>query len=159
MLFSQLFKWFDATLISQIIRDSTYIFPVVEVLHLFGLTLLLGTVTRRRHADARRRHAPAVRFRSGRRSSLPWSVGAAIRHHRQRHSAFPVGSHEVLRQCGFSLQNVVPARRHHFVFRDPAQNHFARFAHESRAQMKVIAVLSLVLWYGVAIAGRAIAFV
>ena len=35
------FKWCDATLISQIIRNSTYIFPVVEVLHLFGLTLLL----------------------------------------------------------------------------------------------------------------------
>jgi hypothetical protein len=30
---------------------------------------------------------------------------------------------------------------------------------ESSAQMKIVAVLSLVFWYGVALAGRAIAFV
>src|SRR4051794_34997302 len=40
-----LFKWFDATTIGVIIRNSTYIFPVVEVVHLFGITLLLGTIT------------------------------------------------------------------------------------------------------------------
>ena len=40
-----LFKWFDATTIGVMIRNSTYIFPVVEVVHLFGITLLLGTLT------------------------------------------------------------------------------------------------------------------
>jgi hypothetical protein len=41
----ELFEWVNNTWISQAIRDSTYIFPVVEVFHLFGLTLLLGIVT------------------------------------------------------------------------------------------------------------------
>src|ERR1700685_3730138 len=77
MSFLPLFKWFDATLISQIIRNSTYIFPVVEVLHLFGLTLLLGTVT---VVDLR---ILGVGMRRQSVSELasqltPWSVGAAI---------------------------------------------------------------------------------
>jgi hypothetical protein len=39
------FKWCDATWIGEVIRQSTTIFPVIEVLHLFGLTILLGTLT------------------------------------------------------------------------------------------------------------------
>jgi len=39
------FKWCDATAISSYIRSSTTIFPVIEVVHLFGLTILLGTLT------------------------------------------------------------------------------------------------------------------
>ena len=72
-----LFRWLDATLVSQIIRHSTYIFPVVEVFHLLGLTLLLGTVT---VVDMRilgfglRRQSV-----SGLASALaPWSLGAAL---------------------------------------------------------------------------------
>lgn len=38
------FQWCDNTIISQAIRDSKYAFPVIENLHLFGLTVLLGTL-------------------------------------------------------------------------------------------------------------------
>src|SRR4051812_45040193 len=72
-----LFKWFDATWISRVIRDSTYIFPVVEVLHLFGLTLLLGTVTvismRMLGFGMRRQSVSEVAAQL-----MPWSVGAAV---------------------------------------------------------------------------------
>src|ERR1700682_2733413 len=39
------FRWADHTFISQWIRDSTWVFALIEVFHLFGLTLLLGTLT------------------------------------------------------------------------------------------------------------------
>ena len=38
------FHWFEATRIAIYGRHSTYFFPSVEVVHLFGLTLLLGSV-------------------------------------------------------------------------------------------------------------------
>src|SRR5580658_524296 len=38
-------QWLDTTTIGNIIKESTLIFPIVEVFHLFGLTLLLGTIT------------------------------------------------------------------------------------------------------------------
>jgi hypothetical protein len=38
------FQWFEATRIGIYGRHSAYFFPSVEVVHLLGLTLLLGTV-------------------------------------------------------------------------------------------------------------------
>jgi len=37
-------QWLDTTTIGNIIKESTYIFPVVEVVHLFGLTREPGAV-------------------------------------------------------------------------------------------------------------------
>src|ERR1700688_3674010 len=39
-----LFRWLDTLSISSRIRESVYLFPAIEVLHLFGLVMLLGTV-------------------------------------------------------------------------------------------------------------------
>src|ERR1700722_1597944 len=39
-----LFRWFDGTTIGAGIRNSTYWFPAIEVVHLLGLALLYGCV-------------------------------------------------------------------------------------------------------------------
>ena len=157
MNFLPLFKWFDATLISQIIRNSTYIFPVVEVLHLFGLTLLLGTVTvvdMRILGFGMRRQSV-----SDLASALtPWSVGAAIvtivsgillflseAMKCYGNAAFPY-------KMWFLLGGIIL----YFLTQRRLTSPASRM---NPALLKVIAVLSLILWYGVAIAGRAIAFV
>src|SRR5438874_2120889 len=41
----QFFRWADHLWIATFIRDSTWIFALLEVFHLFGLTLLLGTMS------------------------------------------------------------------------------------------------------------------
>src|SRR5579863_5827911 len=152
-----LFRWFDATPISKLIRDSTYIFPVVEVLHLFGLTLLLGTVTvialRMLGVGMRRQSVADVASQL-----TPWSVGAAIltivsgillflseAMKCYSNAAFPF-------KMWFLLGGIIL----YFVTHHRVSSPTSRL---SAGQMKVIAVLSLILWYGVAIAGRAIAFV
>ena len=38
------FKWFDDSWVATGIRGNTYTFPLIEVIHLLGLTLLLGSV-------------------------------------------------------------------------------------------------------------------
>ena len=38
------FQWCDATAVGQAIRDSRFLFPIIESLHLFALTVLLGAV-------------------------------------------------------------------------------------------------------------------
>lgn len=153
----QLFRWFDATPISLIIRNSTYIFPVVEVLHLFGLTLLLGTVTvvdMRILGFGMRRQSV-----SDLASALtPWSVGAAIltivsgillflseAMKCYGNAAFP---YKMWLLLGGIILYFLTQRR----ITSPTST-------MSSGWMKLIAVLSLFLWYGVAIAGRAIAFV
>ncbi len=152
-----LFRWFDATPVSQIIRNSIYIFPVVEVFHLLGLTLLLGTVT---VVDMRilgfglRRQSI-----SGLASALaPWSLGAAVltmvtgvllflseAMKCYDNAAFPY-------KMWFLLGGIIL----YFLTQRKITSPESRM---SPGMMKVIAALSLILWYGVAIAGRAIAFV
>lgn len=38
------FKWCDGTWIGEVIRGSKYLFPVIEAIHLLGLTVLLGVM-------------------------------------------------------------------------------------------------------------------
>jgi hypothetical protein len=152
-----LFKWFDATPISIVIRDSTYIFPVVEVLHLFGLTLLLGTVTvvdmRMLGVGMRRQSVSEVASQL-----TPWSVGAAIL---TIVSGFLLFLSEAMKCYGnaafpykmwFLLGGIIL----YFITQRKITAPGSRL---SPGQLKIIAILSLILWYGVAIAGRAIAFV
>jgi hypothetical protein len=153
----QLFRWFDATWISQVIRNSTYIFPVVEVFHLLGLTLLLGTVTvvdlRMLGLGMRRQSVSDLAAQL-----TPWSVGAALltivtgillflseAMKCYGNAAFPY-------KMWFLLGGIIL----YFLTQRRINAPDSRL---SPGQLKVIAVVSLVVWYGVAIAGRAIAFV
>jgi hypothetical protein len=40
----ELFQWFYATPIAETIRNSTWLFPVIEAFHLLGLALTIGSV-------------------------------------------------------------------------------------------------------------------
>jgi len=153
----QLFKWFDATPISLIIRNSTYIFPVVEVFHLLGLTLLLGTVTvvDMRILGVGMRRQSVADLAS---ALTPWSVGAAVL---TIVSGILLFLSEAMKCYGnaafpykmwFLLGGIIL----YFLTQRKLTSPASRM---NPGLLKAIAVLSLILWYGVAIAGRAIAFV
>jgi len=150
-------KWCNETWVSQVIRDSTYIFPVVEVFHLFGLTLLLGIVTvvdlRILGFGMRRQSISQV---AG--ALAPWGVGAALltivtgillflseATKCYTNQAFPW-------KMWFLLAGIVLYLLTHRGITSPDSK-------MSPAVMKVVALLTMILWYGVAVAGRAIAFV
>ncbi len=149
------FKWCDSTWISQVIRDSTNIFPVVEVFHLFGLTLLLAVVTvvdiRILGFGLRRQSIQTVA-----KGLEKWGVGAALltittgillflseAMKCYANQAFPY-------KMWFLLAGIV---LYFLTHRGITKNTM------SLGMMKVVAVLTLFVWYGVALAGRAIAFV
>ncbi len=152
-----LFQWFDSTTIGNVIRESTYIFPVVEVFHLFGLTLLLGTLTitdlRMLGVGMRRQSVAEVATQLA-----PWSIWGAVvtiisgillflseAMKCYDNAAFPWKMWFLL--AGILLYLLVQRR----ITRPGANT--------NPALLKTVAVLSLVFWYGVAVAGRAIAFV
>lgn len=152
-----LFEWFDSTTIGNVIRDSTYIFPVVEVFHLFGLTLLLGTLTitdlRMLGIGMRRQSIAEVSTQLA-----PWTIWGAVvtilsgillflseAMKCYGNAAFPWKMWFLL--AGILLYLFVQRR----ITRPGAR--------VGPATLKIVAILSLVFWYGVAVAGRAIAFV
>jgi hypothetical protein len=151
------FQWLDTTMIGNTIRDSTYIFPVVEVFHLFGLTLLLGTLTitdlRILGLGMRRQSIAEVASQLA-----PWTIWGAVvtiasgillflseAMKCYANAAFPWKMWMLLAGVLLYLFVQLPITR--------------KNSRTNPALLRAVAVLSLLFWYGVAVAGRAIAFV
>jgi hypothetical protein len=151
-----LFHWFEATGIGGFGRRSAYFFPVVEVVHLLGITLLLGAalvLNLRLLGAAMRRQSIAEIARAI--APLLWS-GVAL----------AVGSGLLLFvteavKCYYNaafwykmglLSSAV-------VFQLLVRRRLEGAPPASAALVKGAAAISLALWFGVAVAGRAIAFV
>lgn len=151
----EFFKWCDVTWIGRAIRESTYIFPVVEVLHLFGLTLLLGIVTvvdlRILGVGMKRQSIPALST-----ALAPWGVGAALITIVSGILLFLSEAMKCYSNAAFpyKIWLLLGAIVLYFLTHRGIAN-----SRMSLGMMKVVAVLTLLLWFGVAIAGRAIAFV
>lgn len=152
-----LFTWFENTWLGEIIRDSTWAFAAFEVVHLLGLTVLLGTVTvvnlRLAGIGLRNQSASDV---AG--DAMPWTYGGMIA---TIGSGFCLFASEALKcyasppfywKMGLLLVALV------FTF--AVQRRVANSAAPefSRGAGAVLASVTIALWFGVGLAGRAIAF-
>jgi|HubBroStandDraft_5_1064220.scaffolds.fasta_scaffold552627_1 hypothetical protein len=157
MTLLSVFQWLDATPISVVIRNSTTIFPVVEVFHLFGLTVLLGTITitdlRMLGYGMRRQSIATVAGQLA-----PYTVWAAV-------LTIVTGLLLFLSEAMKCYSNEAFPYKMALLLGGIIVYYFFQRritrpdSHVSPGTLKIIAILSLLLWYGVAIAGRAIAFV
>jgi len=152
-----LFQWCDSTWISTTIRDSTWMFAVVEILHLLGLTVLLGSVVvfhlRLLGSGMRRQSAPALA-----RDLWPWQAGGLAV---MIVTGLPMFFSEAMKCYAsppFAIKMallVLAAFSHLLVF-----HRVWRLRDDARLPVwtKPAAGLSLLLWFGVGLAGRAIGF-
>ncbi len=151
-----LFHWFEATGIGIYGRRSSYFFPAVEVLHLFGLTLLLGTalVLNLRMLGATMRAQTIADVARG-TNRLVW-LGASI----SIVSGLLLFLTEAIK-CYYNVafwykMGLLAAA---IIFQLAIHQRLSKAPSTSARLAKSSAVLSLLLWFGVAVAGRAIAFV
>src|ERR1700688_1703382 len=72
-----LFGWFDSSAVGEAIRASTWLFPVIEVLHLLGLAVIGGAVllVDMRLLGLGLRHQPVAQLA---RDAQRWFVGSLI---------------------------------------------------------------------------------
>ena len=150
------FRWADESAVGAAIRGSTWVFAFIEVFHLLGLTLLLGTVVlvnlRLCGYGLRRQSMAEVAS-----DALPWMlVGMAVT--MVSGSLLFVseamkcyGSPPFFVKMGFLFTALV------FTF-TLHRKLTKRDAPTPPVWGKVAAGLSLFLWFGVGLAGRAIAF-
>lgn len=150
------FHWFETTGIGTYGRHSSYFFPVVEVVHLLGLTLLLGAVLvlnlRLLGTIMRRQPIPDIARAI---SPLLW-IGVAL--------AVGSGLLLFLTEAVKCYYNVafwykMGLLLSAIVFQFAAQQRLSASLPTSSALPKAVAAISLLLWFGVGVAGRAIAFV
>ena len=150
------FHWADDSAVAAAIRGSTWVFAFIEVFHLLGLTLLLGTVVlvdlRLCGYGLRRQSLAAVAS-----DALPWMlVGMAVTMGSGSllfvsEAMKCYGSPPFFVKMGFLFTALV------FTF-TLHRKLTKRDAPPPPVWGKVVAGLSLFLWFGVGLAGRAIAF-
>lgn len=150
------FQWCDGTAVGQAIRDSRVLFPIIESVHLFGLTVLLGTVIvlNLRLAGFGLRHQPMALVAGSLAPLTFWSLIAMLA------TGFLLFCSEALK-CYDSPPFFIKMAAlflaivfHWTVFRRGVNSS----AEWGRARRIVTVAVSTILWFGVAMAGRAIGF-
>src|SRR5262245_58577385 len=148
------FRWADHLWVAEAIRASTWSFALIEVFHLLGLTLLLGTISvvNLRLLGAGLRGPKAADVAS---DATPFTiVGAVV----TLGSGFLLFASEAMK-CYASTPFFVKmgllfaALIYTAIFQ-------GRLAKSERVSAfgKAAAMFSFALWFGVGLAGRAIAF-
>jgi hypothetical protein len=152
--FLPFFRWADHTAVAVWIRDSTWVFALLEVFHLFGLTLLLGTlvvVNLRLFGWGLAGH-PLSEVAS---DALPFTIGGMIATIASGSLLFVsealkcYGSEPFFIKMGLLFTGLL----FFFTFQQRLTK-----AEQPSGAAKYAAILALVMWFGVGLAGRAIAF-
>lgn len=151
-----LFRWFDQTWVGDHIRSSTYWFPAIEVGHLLGLILLLGPiiVVDLRLLGFGMRRQPVTRLA---RAMAPWiyaGVGLMLI------TGIPLLLAEAVKcyrndAFWFKMEFLLAALIFHLtIYRAVTSTDEVK-----PLWAKATGCLSLMLWFGVGLGGRAIAFI
>lgn len=151
------FTWCEASWIGEGIRDSTWLFPVIECFHLFGLAVIGGSVLMMNMSLLGLGPGPRSTAQVWRDTRL-WLLGAvavmitsgilmflseAVKLY--YHEAFWVKMSALAASLAFTL-----TVQRHTALEDPQR--------VSRLQSRAVGVVSLLLWFVVAAGGRWIGF-
>jgi hypothetical protein len=143
------FQWCDSSWLGTTIRNSQFLFPVIEMFHLFALTILLGTtlILSLRLLGVM---FPQQAFPELARSLMPWNLWSLAV---MLFTGFLLFTSEAVKCYGndsFRAKMVLLFTA--LLFR------FALYPKLTQSWGKLAAGLSLVLWFSVGLAGRAIGF-
>ena len=155
-------KWLEETYVGGSIRQSLWLFPAIETVHLIGMALLVATIT---VVDLRllgwTRRSERVSEVAGR--LLPWAwVGFAV----QVITGVLLFSSEAVKVYGnpaFRLKLVLIflAALHALLFRWTVYRNVASWDESSATPLsaRISGCISMLLWAGIVTAGRFIGFV
>ena len=150
------FEWVEATALGNAIRQSLWLFPVIEAVHLLGLSVLGGSVLivdlRMLGAGLRNHAIPQIA-----RDAKPWFVGALVVMLLTGWSLFASEAIKCYYNFSFwvKITTLPVAIVFAFLIRDRIA---ARAGMNATAITRAVGFLSIALWFTVAAAGRWIGF-
>jgi uncharacterized membrane protein len=152
-----LFEWCDNTRVSVAIRDSRVLFPAIETIHLFALTILLGTtiVVSLRLMGVTLRRQPLAELGA---ELAPWIDGSIVVMLASGSLLFLSEALKCYGSSAFRVKMLLLLAAlvfHVTVFRVVSRTDESKVG---PAWRKAAGALGLALWFGVGLAGRGIAF-
>ena len=151
-----LFDWFEYTTLGIVVRESVWMFPVIEAVHLLGLCLLGGTVLtvdlRMLGLGLRRQ---AISELAG--YLRPWLVGAVVLMLVTGVLLFLSEAVKCYYSQSFLVKMItLPVA---LIYTFTVREHEARIGRlDASARTRLAAAVSMLLWFTVAAAGRWIGF-
>ena len=157
MFLLDFFEWCEATTIGLAIRDSLWLFPVIESVHLLALALLGGAVLvldlRMLNLGLRRQAAARIA-----RGAQPWLIGSLITMLVTGVLLFLSESIKCYYSPPFWYKMGFLATAILFTFTVRRKISTADEQRVGPVWGKLVALVSLGLWFGVGFSGRWIAF-
>lgn len=150
------FSWMDGTAISTYIKSTTWVFPLVETIHIMALAMLLGSlflIDLRLLGIAVRRWSPAQIVEQV-HSFINWSIviilitGAIL---------FTAEPRKLFDSAAFGPKMILLALA--IIFQYTLYPRVRSMQSHIPIWGRLMALVSLGLWFGVAVCGRAIGFV
>jgi hypothetical protein len=155
-------KWLEQTTVGSNVRESLWLFPIIETLHIFGIILLVGgtSVLDLRLLGLAFREEPVSKLA---RQFLPWAwTGFVI----QVCTGLLMFASEATKMYGnvaFEIKMVliVAAGVNAFVFHSLAYQSIGKWEREPVAPIsaRIAGTLSILFWFAIVSAGRWIAYV
>jgi len=155
-------EWLEQTGLGTSIRESTWLFPVIETIHIFGIVILVGATSvldlRLMGWTLREKPVSTMAWQY-----LPWAwVGFVI----QLTTGILLFASEATKMYdnpGFQIKMllIVVAGLNAFVFHTIAYQSVGKWENDPVAPFSARAagLISIVLWFGIVAAGRWIAYV
>jgi hypothetical protein len=151
------FQWAEATTLGEMIRNSTWAFAVIESFHLLALSVIGGAVL---IVDLRLlgfglREQPIAGVA---RDARPWFVGSLIVMLVTGFGLFLSEAMKCYESTAFAVKMTCLALAIVFTFTVRMKVTMADERRLRPALLKLVALVSLALWFGVAASGRWIGF-
>ena len=150
------FEWCEATAVGTVVRDSVWLFPVIESVHLLGLCLLFGAllVVDLRLLGAGLKNQTIAELAA---QARPWLVAAVVVMGVTGLTLFLSEAVKCYYNQSFwvKITTLPIALAYTFLVRERIAR---RGSLDTSTQTRLVGAASLVLWFTVAAAGRWIGF-
>jgi uncharacterized membrane protein len=154
--------WLEQTAVGSHVRESLWLFPVIETVHIFGIILLVGatSILDLRLMGVTFREEPVSKLA---RRFLPWAWAGFIIQVTTGLLLFSSEATKMYGNLGFDVKMllILAAGINAFVFHEISYRSVGRWDNDPVAPLaaRAAGVISILLWFGIVAAGRWIAYV
>ena len=155
-------EWLEQTGVGASIRESLWLFPVIETVHIFGIILLVGatSILDLRLMGLTFRDEPVSKLAQ---RFLPWAWTGFLIQVVTGLLLFSSEATKMYGNLGFDIKMllILIAVVNAFVFHEIAYRSVGKWDHDPVAPIgaRAAGLISILLWFGIVAAGRWIAYV